>query len=108
MGSLDLLVLLEATHLYSCIHINFLSFKGALLLAGYYAIPEVTVYFNKNLYRGNRVTKMSTDAFNAFGCPNFEPLVETGVSVKIHWDRIFKPVQMKPFSCWSKVNFSKF
>ena len=35
------------------------NFLGALILAGSYVIPEVTVYFGHKLFRGNRITKVS-------------------------------------------------
>lgn len=35
------------------------NFLGALILAGSYVIPEVTVYFGQKLFRGNRITKVS-------------------------------------------------
>lgn len=34
------------------------NFLGALILAGSYVIPEVTVYFGQKLFRGNRITKV--------------------------------------------------
>ena len=37
--------------------------------------PEVCLYFNHTLHRGNRVSKVSSNAFNAFESPNFPPLV---------------------------------
>ena len=32
---------------------------GSLLIAGHYFIPEVMIYFNNKLLRGNRTTKIS-------------------------------------------------
>lgn len=37
---------------------------------------ECCVYFNHTLYRGNRVTKMSSFDLAAFESPNFAPLVK--------------------------------
>ncbi|MCE1248718.1 MAG: asparaginase [Firmicutes bacterium] len=37
-------------------------------------IPEVTVFFGKHLFRGNRVTKADSQGFDAFDSPNFLPL----------------------------------
>uniref|UniRef100_A0A1I8ILB0 asparaginase n=1 Tax=Macrostomum lignano TaxID=282301 RepID=A0A1I8ILB0_9PLAT len=34
------------------------NFLGALQIAGHFSIPEATVFFDNNLYRGNRVTKL--------------------------------------------------
>lgn len=33
------------------------NFQGALLVAGHYTVPEVTLFFHNKLYRGNRTTK---------------------------------------------------
>lgn len=36
---------------------------------------ECCLYFNHTLFRGNRVSKMSSYDLNAFNSPNFSPLV---------------------------------
>ena len=36
------------------------NFIGSLIMAGSYSIPEVAVFFNNKMYRGNRTTKVST------------------------------------------------
>ena len=56
------------------------NFLGALLIAGHYQIPEVTIYFGNKLLRGNRTTKISTSKLSAFDSPNFSPLAEIGVN----------------------------
>ncbi|CDO77646.1 hypothetical protein BN946_scf184963.g3 [Trametes cinnabarina] len=48
---------------------------GALVIAGHYIIPECSLYFNHTLFRGNRVSKISSYDLNAFSSPNFPPLV---------------------------------
>ena len=45
-------------------------------------IPEVSVYFDGLLLRGNRATKRSTFDFGAFTSPNFPPLAEIGLDVR--------------------------
>jgi L-asparaginase len=45
-------------------------------------VPEVAVYFENNLYRGNRVQKISAQDFDAFQSPNYPKLAEAGVSIK--------------------------
>jgi L-asparaginase len=47
-------------------------------------IQEVCLYFEYKLYRGNRTTKINAEHFNAFTSPNFPPLVESGVHLKIN------------------------
>lgn len=63
---------------------------GALLIAGQYQIPEVTVFFGNKLLRGNRTTKMSTSKIVAFESPNFGPLGEVGVNFNIAWHRLLR------------------
>ena len=51
-------------------------------MAGTYSIPEVTVFFNNRLYRGNRITKISTGSLQAFDSPNMSPLAVAGISIQ--------------------------
>lgn len=55
---------------------------GAVDLA-LHDIPEVTIYFDGLLLRGNRAIKASTFAFGAFRSPNHLPLAEVGTEVKL-------------------------
>jgi L-asparaginase len=45
-------------------------------------LPEVCVYFDGVLLRGNRATKRSSFAFGAFHSPNHLPLAEVGTAVR--------------------------
>ncbi|XP_027377420.1 60 kDa lysophospholipase isoform X4 [Bos indicus x Bos taurus] len=56
---------------------------GALLLAGQYVIPEVCLFFQNQLFRGNRVTKVDARRFAAFCSPNLPPLATVGADVTI-------------------------
>ena len=58
------------------------NFVVSLLLAGQFTIPEVTVFFNHELFRGNRTTKISTGKLNAFGSPNLTPLASVGIEIE--------------------------
>lgn len=42
---------------------------------------QVTVFFSDKLYRGNRCTKGTAFAFDAFLSPNFPPLLELGAGM---------------------------
>lgn len=53
-------------------------------------IPEVAICFENVLLRGNRAKKISTDAFDAFQSPNFEPLGEIGLNIYLS-DEIRRP-----------------
>ena len=46
--------------------------------------PEVCVYFEYKLLRGNRSVKINAEHFEAFDSPNFPPLAEAGVQIKYH------------------------
>lgn len=54
-------------------------------------VPEVGIYFNGHLLRGNRTTKQSADEFDAFESFNYMHLVEAGVNITYHEDRMLKP-----------------
>ena len=45
-------------------------------------VPEVAIYFEYNLYRGNRATKVSAEEFKAFMSPNYPLLAQAGVNLK--------------------------
>ena len=59
-------------------------------------VPEVGIYFNGHLLRGNRTTKMSADGFNAFESFNYPHLVEAGVNISYNKNLIRKPDFSKP------------
>jgi len=54
-------------------------------------VPEVCIYFENLLFRGNRTTKYSTEHFNAFASPNCNPLAQTGISIKYNREEILYP-----------------
>lgn len=64
---------------------------NALLMAGRYAIPEVCVYFNNKLFRGNRSTKMDATSFAAFASPNYPALGKIGTDIHLRHELILKP-----------------
>ena len=59
---------------------------------GHARVPEVCIYFDSRLLRGNRSTKYSAEAFNAFASPNCPPLAEAGIQIRYNTDLIRKPV----------------
>jgi len=54
-------------------------------------VTEVCLYFEHVLYRANRTTKISSEHFEAFSCPNFPPLGESGVNLILHRELISRP-----------------
>ena len=45
-------------------------------------VPEVCIFFENRLMRGNRTTKMSAENFNAFRSFNYPVLAEAGIHIK--------------------------
>lgn len=54
-------------------------------------VPEVCIYFEYKLYRGNRTHKYNAEQFNAFQSPNYPELAEAGVHLKYNKQHIAKP-----------------
>ena len=53
-------------------------------------VPEVCVYFNSLLMRGNRSVKVNSEEFSAFRSPNYPPLAQTGISIRYNKEFIMK------------------
>jgi L-asparaginase len=51
-------------------------------------IPEVCIYFDNELTRGNRTTKYSAEHFDAFNSPNYPPLAEAGLHLRFNHNLI--------------------
>lgn len=51
-------------------------------------VPEVAIYFEYRLHRGNRTTKISATNFNAFQSSNYPDLAEAGVTISYNENRI--------------------
>jgi L-asparaginase len=56
---------------------------------------EVCLYFEYKLYRGNRTTKINAEHFNAFSSPNYPPLAESGVHLKVNKETILAKTRTK-------------
>jgi len=64
---------------------------ASAMIKGKAIVPEVTVYFENRLFRGNRTTKLSTEHFNAFDSPNYPPLAEAGIDIRYNSNAIMYP-----------------
>ena len=51
-------------------------------------VPEVALYFQNRLFRGNRTTKFSAEALNAFASFNYPALADVGVSIQYNHNAI--------------------
>jgi len=66
-------------------------------------IPEVCIYFEDKLYRGNRTHKFNTENFDAFLSPNYPPLAEAGVNIRV-FDQYLLNGSNDNFAVHSKLN----
>ncbi len=55
------------------------------------SVPEVCIYFDYKLFRGNRAFKYNSDKFEAFRSPNCPVLAEAGVYLEFNKNDILKP-----------------
>jgi L-asparaginase len=62
--------------------ITAIEIAGAHNEAGEPLVPEVALYFQNRLFRGNRTTKLSAEALNAFASFNYAPLADVGVNTQ--------------------------
>jgi L-asparaginase len=60
---------------------------------GHPCIPEVCVFFESQLFRGNRTTKDSAEQFRAFRSANYPALANAGVYLKFNAPAIRYPAQ---------------
>jgi len=67
-------------------------------------VPEVCVYFESKLSRGNRTTKVSAEQFNAFQSANYPYLVNAGVHIIYHREVIRYPEKAKELVVHLKFN----
>ena len=78
---------------------------GSLIIAGHFMIPEVCLFFNYKLFRGNRATKVSADEFSAFASPNYPPLATiTSSKTNVFWNLIHRPTRIKQFSVQANLD----
>jgi L-asparaginases, type I len=59
-------------------------------------IPEVCIFFENSLFRGNRTRKVNADNFNAFRSYNYPTLAQVGIYIKYDTTQIYHPVLRKP------------
>ncbi|MFA6127572.1 MAG: type I asparaginase [Bacteroidales bacterium] len=67
-------------------------------------VPEVSIFFQTRLYRGNRTSKHNAEYFNAFVSENYPPLAEAGISIHYNYGAIHYPVHEKPLKVHSKLS----
>ncbi|NLI35336.1 MAG: type I asparaginase [Bacteroidales bacterium] len=60
-------------------------------------VPEVCIFFENHLLRGNRTTKINAENFNAFQSFNYPPLAVAGIHIKYDTSLVRHPDNSKPF-----------
>ncbi len=55
-------------------------------------VPEVCIFFENKLLRGNRTSKYNVEDFNAFRSSNYPALAESGIRIKFNYPNIISPV----------------
>ena len=58
---------------------------------GHPMVPEVSLYFESKLFRGNRTTKDNAEDFRAFRSANYPTLADIGIHVKYNPSNILYP-----------------
>jgi len=66
---------------------------------GYPTVPEVSIYFEYQLYRGNRTKKISATHFEAFDSPNYPVLAQAGIDIAFNTDDIMVSSKKKLELC---------
>lgn len=59
--------------------------------SGQATVPEVCIFFDSILMRGNRATKVNAEDFEAFHSPNFPPLAQAGINIRYNESCIMHP-----------------
>src|ERR1035437_7866660 len=54
-------------------------------------VPEVCIFFEDTLFRGNRTTKKNAEHFSAFNSYNYPPLAKAGVHIKYFRSSVHYP-----------------
>ncbi|MGN0037031.1 MAG: asparaginase [Bacteroidaceae bacterium] len=60
-------------------------------------VPEVCIFFENQLMRGNRTTKINAENFNAFRSHNYPALAHAGIHIKYEPHLIRRPDPTRPF-----------
>ncbi len=67
-------------------------------------VPEVCIYFDNKLFRGNRTTKKNAEYFDAFDSPNYPALAEAGIKINYDTKNIIYPEYNKVPSVHTQID----
>ncbi len=85
--------------------ISSIEIAAAVAPDGRAMVPEVCIYFENQLYRGNRTIKYNAENFRAFRSANYPVLAEVGIHIKYNLPRIHRPDKWgKPLKIRTKLD----
>jgi len=67
-------------------------------------VPEVCIFFENKLYRGNRTTKHNADYFDAFRSYNYPELAKAGINITYNYSVIRYPVVKRALKVYHKLD----
>lgn len=67
-------------------------------------VPEVCIYFENKLSRGNRTSKVNVEQFNAFQSANYPYLAKAGVHLVYSRESVMYPGKFREFVVHKKLN----
>jgi L-asparaginase len=71
---------------------------------GHPIVPEVCLYFDYELLRGNRSKKVESMHFDAFESENYPPLAKAGVAIDYNFSVIHQPTERKELKLRTKFD----
>lgn len=77
---------------------------AAAKINGKAIVPEVCIYFDSKLYRGNRTSKIDSQQFRAFDSKNYPPLARVGVEISYNTEYVNYTTNKGVFSVNYKLN----
>ncbi|MCD6347583.1 MAG: type I asparaginase [Bacteroidales bacterium] len=73
---------------------------------GHAIIPEVCIFFQNRLFRGNRTTKHNAEYFHAFRSYNYPTLADTGIHINYNINAIHYANYTKPLTIHTNLSNS--
>jgi len=73
-------------------------------VTGHPMVPEVCIFFNGKLIRGNRAIKINAEGFHAFESFNYPHLCDVGINFQFHTHHILRPAFSRPMTPHLKLD----
>ncbi|MBI9067644.1 MAG: asparaginase [Salinivirgaceae bacterium] len=67
-------------------------------------VPEVSIFFENKLHRGNRTTKHNADYFDAFRSHNYPDLARAGINITYNYSAIHYPVIKRDLKVYHQLD----